>query len=120
MTGVNLGVGLWHGQRLFSLFVGIVQGPLVGCVIVGVVPRLEHVVVYLVVLVVWCGVLGHHGRRFGSRLYGVVAFGGGSVGFDQCAQRDGHLSGFVAKLICGVVLSVGVRPGRMPAVFGLF
>ena len=129
VTGGNLGVGLWRGQGLSLLFVGVVPGPLFGCVVVafvlgGVVNgtdrRLENVVDSHVVLVVWCVVLGHLCKDFVPQLYGGVVVDGVGAGFDRWAGRVGLSSGFVAKLIGWVACCfVGLRSGGVPVVFGL-
>ena len=75
MTGGDLGFGPCHGQLLSTLFVGVVLGCKIGYAVVAFVlggalmSPINAWRTYLVVFVVWCGVLDHLGVN-------VFLFGG--------------------------------------------
>ena len=70
MTGGDLGFGPCHGQLLSTLFVGVVLGRKIGYAVVAFVlggalmSPIDAWRTYLIVLVVWCGVLDHLGGIF--------------------------------------------------------
>jgi hypothetical protein len=121
VTGGDLGFGPCHGQLLSTLFVGVVLGRKIGYAVVSFVlggalmSPINAWRTYLVVFVVWCGVLDHlggiffsFGRCFVLPLFCVSGSAteklcGGTLGCNEgdrvCVSGVGVLVGAIVNLV---------------------